>query len=166
MHLWWNRSPIAASTALLYAALTDTAEDAPAHTAQQALLTGLAHGDAACLAQAHEQLKKQDAPCVVDSFSGFGGLALAAEQLGLQTEASDLNSVAALLTKAAAEIPARFAHIPPVSRGAAFDQPALAEDIRYYGNWMLRQAEITGANLYPKVNGSKPFAWLWVRTVE
>ena len=47
MHLWWNRSPIAASTALLYAALTDTAEDAPAHTAQQALLTGLAHGDAA-----------------------------------------------------------------------------------------------------------------------
>lgn len=31
---------------------------------------------------------------------------------------------------------------------------------------MLRQAEIVGANLYPKVNGSKPFAWLWVRTVE
>lgn len=84
----------------------------------------------------------------MDSFSGFGGLALAAEQLGLQTEASDLNSVAALLTKAAAEIPARFAHIPPVSRGAAFDQPTLAEDIRYYGNWMLRQAEIVGANLY------------------
>lgn len=105
MHLWWNRSPIAASTALLYAALTDTAEDAPAHTAQQALLMGLAHGDAACVAQAHEQLKKQDAPCVVDSFSGFGGLVLAAQQMGLQTEASDLNSVAALLTKAAAEIP-------------------------------------------------------------
>lgn len=166
MHLWWNRSPIAASTALLYAALTDTAEDAPAHTAQQALLTGLAHGDTACLAQAQEQFANQDMPRVVDNFSGFGGLALAAEQLGLQTEASDLNSVAALLTKAAAEIPARVAHIPPVSRGAAFDQPALAEDIRYYGNWMLRQAEIVGANLYPKVNGSKPFAWLWVRTVE
>ena len=78
MHLWWNRSPIAASTALLYAALTDTAEDAPAHTAQQALLTGLAHGDTACLAQA--QLATQEAPCVVDSFSGFGGLVLAAEQ--------------------------------------------------------------------------------------
>ena len=87
MHLWWNRSPIAASTALLYAALTDTAEDAPVHTAQQTLLTGLAHGDAACLAQAQEQLATQDAPCVVDSFSGFGGLVLAAEQLGLQTEA-------------------------------------------------------------------------------
>lgn len=146
--------------------LTDTAEDASVAHRPTNPVDRLAHGDAACLAQAHEQLKKQDAPCVVDSFSGFGGLVLAAEQLGLQTEAGDLNSVAALLTKAAAEIPARFAHIPPVSRGASFDQPALAEDIRYYGNWMLRQAEIVSANLYPNVNGSEPFAWLWVRTVE
>ena len=55
---------------------------------------------------------------VVDPLSGFGGLTLAAEKLGLPIVAGDLNSVAVVLTKAAVEIPSRFANRSAVSADA------------------------------------------------
>lgn len=166
LHLWWNRSPIAASTALLYAALTDAAEADPERKVQLQVLNGLARNDPACLAQAQQELNRQQTPLVADSFSGFGGLPLAAEQLGLQADASDLNAVAVLLTKAAAEIPSRFAGLPPVSRSAAPGTNGLAADIRHYGSWMLQKAQEKLAHLYPPEHDTQPYAWLWVRTVE
>ena len=90
MHLWWNRSPIDSSKEILTSALASD-QDA---TSEDFNVT------------------------IVDPFSGFGGLALAAAETGASVIAGDLNSVAAVLTKAAAEIPARFADKPAVSANA------------------------------------------------
>ncbi len=42
----------------------------------------------------------------------------------------------------------------------------LAEDVRYYGQWMRERAEARIGHLYPKgPNGETVIAWLWARTV-
>jgi len=138
----------------------------------------------------------EHAPPFHDPFAGGGALPLEAQRLGLISHASDLNPVAVMINKAMIEIPPRFAGRPPVNpayqrkskhekaaqtwRGAA----GLAEDVRYYGQWMRDEAEKRIGHLYPKVEVTaamakgrpdlEPYvgkkltviAWLWARTVE
>ena len=104
---------------------------------------------------------------------GGGVGPLAAQQLGLPVYGGDLNPVAVLITKGMVEIPPRFAGRPPVNprsraesglktwRGAQ----GLAEDIRYYGEWMRERAWERIGHLYPQVDGKTVIAWLWARTV-
>lgn len=121
-------------------------------------------------------------PPVYDPFCGGGSIPLEAQRLGLEAHASDLNPVPVLINKALIEIPPKFAGKPPVNlesrkklsasgswKGAA----GLAEDIRYYGQWMRDEAERRIGHLYPKVKLPKEngdgeatvIAWLWARTV-
>ena len=72
------------------------------------------------------------------------------------------------------EIPSRFAGLPPVNpisraesglktwRGAQ----GLAEDIRYYGEWIRDRAWERIGHLYPQVDEKTVIAWLWARTVR
>jgi len=122
-------------------------------------------------------------PPVLDPFAGGGSIPLEAQRLGLEAYASDLNPVAVLINKALIEIPPKFAGQPPVNprsrqqmmfdtewRGAA----GLAEDVRYYGEWMRNEAEKRIGHLYPKVELPEAYgggeatviAWLWARTVK
>ena len=129
-----------------------------------------------------------------DPFAGGGALPLEAQRLGLSVHASDLNPVAVLISKAMIEIPPRFVHQPPVNPDATGNptvvarEPSraqgLAEDTRYYGNWIRDEAERRIGNLYPKVEITpqivrerpdlEPYArrkltvvaWLWARTVK
>lgn len=124
----------------------------------------------------------KNAPPVYDPFCGGGSIPLEAQRLGLEAHASDLNPVPVLINKALIEIPPKFAGKPPVNpesrkkfgntgtwKGAA----GLAEDIRYYGQWMRDEAEKRIGHLYPKVKLPKEhgggegtvIAWLWARTV-
>ena len=135
----------------------------------------------------------QKLPAFHDPFAGGGAIPLEAQRLGLEAHASDLNPVAVLINKAMIEIPPRFAGRPPVNteararksvagrewRGAA----GLAEDVRYYGNWMRDEAEKRIGHLYPKLRITPEMvaerldlkryegreltviAWLWARTV-
>jgi len=135
------------------------------------------------------------APPVLDPFCGGGSIPLEAQRLGLRVYASDLNPVPVLITKALIEIPPKFAGRPPVNpewRKKKADQKAmtawegakgLAEDVRYYGQWMRDEAEKRIGHLYPKVKVTKEMAeerpdlkeyvgeeltaiaWLWARTV-
>lgn len=130
---------------------------------------------------------------IYDPFAGGGSIPLEAQRLGLKAIASDLNPVAVLINKALIELPHKFANRPPVNpdadpigmltgksigrgknrkpeiiawRGAA----GLADDIRYYGNWMRQQAFNRIGSLYPKAklpDGGEAtvIAWLWARTV-
>lgn len=120
----------------------------------------------------------EHAPPVYDPFCGGGSIPLEAQRLGLRAFGSDLNPVPVLISKALVEIPFRFAGLPPVRPGSGrtgLDQPwrgaqGLAEDVRYYGRWMRKQAEARIGHLYPKVtlaNGKSAtvIAWLWARTV-
>jgi putative DNA methylase len=101
--------------------------------------------------------------------------------LGLRAYGSDLNPVAALISKALVEIPPKFAGLPPVnpeSRAKIAADPrwqgkgaqGLAKDVRYYGRWMRDEAFKRIGHLYPQAtlpDGSKAtvIAWLWARTV-
>ena len=135
------------------------------------------------------------APPVLDPFCGGGSIPLEAQRLGLRPYASDLNPVPVLITKALIEIPPKFAGRPPVNpewqskseaeKAATVWQGAhgLAEDVRYYGQWMRDEAEKRIGHLYPKVKISDEMtkdrpdlkeyvgqdltviAWLWARTV-
>ncbi len=122
------------------------------------------------------------APPVYDPFSGGGSIPLEAQRLGLRAYGSDLNPVAVLIGKALVEIPPKFAGQPPVnpkSRAEAANgqlrawkgAQGLAEDVRYYGQWMRNEAEKRIGHLYPKAilpDGSQAtvIAWLWARTVR
>lgn len=116
------------------------------------------------------------APPVYDPFCGGGSIPLEAQRLGLRAYGSDLNPVAVLISKVLVEIPPKFAGRPPVHpghdrykryRGAQ----GMAEDVRFYGQWMRNEAERRIGHLYPKArlpDGSEAavIAWLWARTVR
>ena len=138
-------------------------------------------------------------PAFHDPFAGGGALPLEAQRLGLEAHASDLNPVAVLINKAMIEIPPKFAGRPPVNpearpggssaKAALIERgwtgaQGLAEDVRYYGQWMRDEAERRIGHLYPPVEvtgemvrerpdleqyeGRKltVIAWLWARTVK
>lgn len=169
LHLWWNRSPIVSSVALLYAALVDEDQDTEKRSDQTDLLKKLAKNESAAFEQAKDVLKNLKLPFIWDGFSGFGGLSLACEKLNLQACAGDLNTVATLLTKAVVEFPPRFTankSVHPDSDGTKTGTAALADDILYYGQWMEKKVQEKIGEIYPAIQGSVPSAWLWVRTVE
>jgi putative DNA methylase len=122
------------------------------------------------------------APPVYDPFCGGGSIPLEAQRLGLRAYGSDINPVAVLISKALVEIPPKFAGRPPVNpkaqaelkRGGIWNDrgaQGLAEDVRYYGQWIRDQAEKRIGQLYPKINlpdssRATVIAWLWARTVR
>jgi putative DNA methylase len=144
--------------------------------------------------QAKELFDRKKLPAFHDPFAGGGALPLEAQRLGLESYASDLNPVAVLINKAMIEIPPKFAGRPPVNPEARKEKSliarewkgaqGLAEDVRYYGQWMRGEAEKRIGHLYPKVeitaemakarSDLKPYvgrkltviAWLWARTVK
>jgi len=144
--------------------------------------------------RARELFDRHKLPAFHDPFAGGGSLPLEAQRLGLEAYASDLNPVAVLINKAMIEIPPKFANRPPVrpvtngkqieARDAWQGAQGLAEDVRYYGQWMRDEAEKRIGHLYSKVKITaemaaerpdlKPYvgrsltviAWLWARTVK
>lgn len=87
-----------------------------------------------------------------------------------------------MINKAMIEIPPRFAGMAPVNPEARAKKPSqvwsraqgLAEDVRYYGEWMQQEAFRRIGHLYPKVKLSREqgggeatvIAWIWARTVK
>ena len=144
--------------------------------------------------RARELFDRRKLPAFHDPFAGGGTLPLEAQRLGLESYASDLNPVAVLINKAMIEIPPKFAGKPPVNAAARSKRDliarewrgaqGIAEDVRYYGQWMQDEAERRIGHIYPKVEitteiaKERPdldsllgkhipvLAWLWVRTVK
>jgi putative DNA methylase len=199
LHLWWARRPLAACRAVLFAQLVDDPsshpEQFPTVEAQERerqrlfrIIEDLVKWENSTneqvLERARAEIRKScggSPPPVLDPFCGGGSIPLEAQRLGLEAHARDLNPVAVLITKALIEIPPKFAGRPPVHplqdqrlvetewHGAR----GLAEDVRYYGQWMCDEAAKRIGHLYPKVKLSKEhgggeatvIAWLWARTV-
>lgn len=111
--------------------------------------------------QAAELFNPERLPAFHDPFAGGGALPLEAQRLGLEAYASDLNPVAVLINKAMIEIPPKFAARAPVNSEARTKKDlvgrewkgaqGLAEDVRYYGQWMRDEAQKRIGNLYPTV---------------
>ena len=117
-------------------------------------------------------------PPVYDPFSGGGSIPLEAQRLGLPAYGSDLNPVAVMIGKAMIEIPPKFKDKEPIHPGAKERQfyrnaDGLAEDVKYYGEWMRETARDRIGHLYPQIDLPKEHgggkatvvAWIWARTV-
>jgi len=196
LHLWWARRPLAACRAVLFAQLVDDPssdpEKFPTHEAQEderkrlfGIIEELVKWENSTndevLKRARAEIRKScggELPPVYDPFSGGGSIPLEAQRLGLPAYGSDLNPVAVMIGKAMIEIPPKFKDKKPVHPGAKDRQfyrhaEGLAEDIKFYGQWMREKAWERIGHLYPQVNlpsehgGGKAtvIAWIWARTV-
>ncbi len=198
LHLWWARRPLAACRAVLFASLVDDPSSIPEQFPTEAdqdkerqrlfrlierLVLWENSNNRAVLDEAHAEIMKStggNPPPIYDPFCGGGSIPLEAQRLGLEARGSDLNPVAVLITKALIEIPPKFAGQPPVNpaakaklsgKGMWTGARGLADDVRYYGQWMRDRAFERIGHLYPKVALPKGgeatvIAWLWARTVQ
>jgi putative DNA methylase len=198
LHLWWARRPLAACRAVLFASLVDdpssNLDEFPTEEDQERerqRLFGIIErlvpweniNNQAVLNEAKAEILKStggNPPAIYDPFCGGGSIPLEAQRLGLEAHGSDLNPVAVLITKALIEIPPKFANrapINPEARKKGLKDSAypgargLAEDVRYYGEWMRKKAQERIGHLYPPVklpDGTEAtvIAWIWARTVK
>ena len=202
LHLWWARRPLAAARAVIWASLVDDPSSHPElfpteeeqNRERQRLFKILEDlvvwensNNEAVLNLAKAEIMKStnnNPPALLDPFAGGGAIPLEAQRLGLEAHAHDLNPVAVMINKAMIEIPPRFANRPPVNPEARkrldFDETnwkgaaGLAEDVRYYGEWMKQEAFKRIGHLYPKVKvpaeqgggEATVIAWIWARTVK
>ena len=198
LHLWWARRPLAAARAVIWASLVDDPSSLPdqfpteeaQNTERERLFDILSElvkwensNNETVLNAAKAEIMKStngNSPPLLDPFAGGGAIPLEAQRLGLEAHASDLNPVAVMINKAMIEIPPKFAGQPPVNpeskkaktpvsgwKGAQ----GLAEDVRYYGEWMKQKAFEKIGHLYPKVKDEHGkehtvIAWIWARTVK
>lgn len=128
LHLWWSRKPLATCRAILFASLVD---DPSAHPEQfptqelqdterqrlfqiiERLVEWENTNNEQVLSAARAEIMRStnyNPPQVFDPFCGGGSIPLEAQRLGLDAFGSDLNPVAALITKALIEIPPMFAN--------------------------------------------------------
>lgn len=123
-------------------------------------------------------------PDMLDPFSGGGSIPLEAARLGFVAHAADLNPVAVLLNKCNLELVPRWLGQKPInpnmrgdmiksqiSRSGAW---GLAEDVRYYGDVIRKQAMEKIGHLYPQITLPKEYgekkanviAWRWAKTIQ
>ena len=196
LHLYWARRPLATCRAVLFAQLVD---DPSAHPdkfpteADQAaererlfrimeeLVIWENSTNEEVLKKAHAEILKScngELPPIYDPFSGGGSIPLEAQRLGLPAYGSDLNPVAVIIGKAMFEIPPLFKDMQPVHPGGPEkmqynNAEGLAEDVKYYGEWMREKAFERIGHLYPDVDLPAEYgggtatviAWIWARTV-
>ncbi|MDB4017579.1 DUF1156 domain-containing protein [Amylibacter sp.] len=196
LHLWWARRPLATCRAVLFAQLVDdpssNTDKFPTEEAvevERERLFGIIEElvkwenstNEELLEKAHAEILKScdgELPSIYDPFSGGGSIPLEAQRLGLPAYGSDLNPVAVILGKAMVEIPPKFKDFDPIHPGIknqSFYRNAegMAEDLRFYADWMRKKAMEKIGNLYPEVDlpqlygGGKAtvVAWIWARTV-
>lgn len=187
LHLWWARRPLAACRAVLLALLwPDPCDKACPETFKQksrellpavagavgpddddlrkSLLKFIANfsnwdlsADPGYISVARELVREacgDEAPLLVDPFAGGGAIPLEALRIGCDAFASDLNPVACLILKVLLE------DIPRCGL-------ELADEVRRAGDGIRQGAYRELAYMYPDdLDGSKPIAYLWARTVR
>jgi hypothetical protein len=198
LHLWWSRKPTSTARAVIWASLVDDPsahpEQFPTEKAQEKerrrlfrileeLVKWENSNDKRVLDAAKAEILTStdgNPPPLLDPFAGGGTIPLEAQRLGLEAHAHDLNPVAVMINKAMIEIPPKFAGQPPVNPEAQRNKlteddwsgtRGLAEDVRYYGEWMRAKAFEKIGHIYPKVKDADGkehtvIAWLWARTVK
>lgn len=199
LHLWWSRKPTATARAVIFASLVDDPsslpEQFPTEEKQikerqrlfkiiERLVTWENANKQDVISEAKTEIMKStngNPPALLDPFAGGGSIPLEAQRLGLVAYANDLNPVAVMINKAMIEIPPKFSGMSPVNPESSselvsewFGAAGLAEDVRYYGEWVKSEALKRIGHLYPKVKvplaqgggEATVIAWLWYRTVK
>jgi putative DNA methylase len=138
-------------------------------------------------------------PKVLDMFAGGGAIPLEALRLGCEAYALDLNPVAHIIELCTLVYPQKHGKPDPTARGMTGLKNArgettwggLAEEVRYWGNWVLQKVKAEIGDLYPPIPDPEagateslhqadmwqaretvptgclvPVAYLWTRTVR
>ena len=202
IHQWWARLPLPSARAVLFSSVVDDPsshpEKFPTEEAQAAererllsivrdLMQKKLHDKPEVYARARAEMLAHTGgklPDMLDPFSGGGSIPLEAARLGFVAHAADLNPVAVLLNKCNLELVPRWLGQKPINpkmRGDALKKQinhsgawGLAEDVRYYGDVIRKQALEKIGNLYPKVTlpreqggrEANVIAWMWARTIK
>lgn len=197
VHLWWSRRSMTVARSVIFASCVDDPAEHPelfpskeAQKKERIRLLRLTEAlskienttNEILLAEARKEIlryAKEPFPAVFDPFAGGGGIPVEAQRLGFQTESSDINPVAVMITKLVTDIPSRFADNEPVHPHLNAEQKSsfhgalgYANDVKYYGEWMLAEAKKRIGHLFPDVkspvsgNKLKVSTWIWARTVK
>lgn len=194
MHPYFARRPLTASRAMTLAALVNAPENDEDRKALEKLLVELSSDEwpdkPELLEKARELIRKAHggkAPRVLDPFAGGGSMSLEAMRLGCEATALDLNPVAYLALMASlvypqkfkngsangqihtvlsdAETPSKAQTLPGMDDGKQAT-PKLVEDVRYWAEWVMAQAEAEIGECYPKdPDGAVHTAYLWAKTI-
>jgi putative DNA methylase len=136
-------------------------------------------------------------PKVLDMFAGGGAIPLEALRLGCEAYALDLNPVAHIIELCTLVYPQKYGKPDPNVRGMTGSKNdkgettwgGLAEEVRYWGNWVLKKVKAEIGDLYPLIPDPEakkgegyvqskigdddvppgylvPVAYLWTRTVR
>jgi putative DNA methylase len=196
LHLWWARRPLATCRAVLFAQLVDDPsshpDKFPTNEEQEIerqrlfkiiedLVIWENSTNEEVLKRAHVEIRKScegKLPPIYDPFSGGCSIPHEAQRLGLPAYGSDLNPVAVMIGKAMIEIPPKFIDMKPVHPGGPEklhykNAEGLAEDVKYYSEWIRKRAFQQIGHFYPQVELTKEngggkatvIAWIWSRTV-
>lgn len=193
LHKWFAPMPLPAWRALLFAALIDDPEDDNQRVYLLDLIKRLvANGadlpDEKDLREARSVLKKQypsGIPAVMDPFCGGGSTLVEAQRLGLESEASDLNPVPALISRVLTVLLPSVSGASPLhpggsselgpdasSDGALFQSTqetsalgGVAADVEYFAAKILTTARDRLGPAFESDQSGRPVAWLWARTV-
>lgn len=197
VHIWWSRRSMAAARSVLFASLVDdpaghpelfpTEED---QSNERTRLLQMVEELSVVENASNEQLFKKAKdeiiryadgvlPAVFDPFVGGGTIPVEAQRLGLNAISADLNAVAATITTVISDIPSKFANMSPVHPQESLmldlrftGAQGIAEDIRYYGEWMQEEAFKRIGHLYPTITNPEDgkdlnvSAWIWARTIK
>ncbi|MED5801675.1 DUF1156 domain-containing protein [Gordonia sp. Z-3] len=186
LHQWWSRKPVTAARAMLIAQLIDDpSSDPDAFPTEEAvraererlhaLIERAVDWDEVVRPSTDfvsELRAMLPDVTVIDPFVGGGTLALAAAQLGVNSESSDLNPVAVALSRALVDVPSRFLNREPVNPGEEgahltrrLGTAGIVADIEAYGQWMLLEARNRLGKHYPSIEGRTVLAWVWARQI-
>jgi len=216
LHLWWARRPLVACRAAVYASLVPADQHAPKNGPENKRVS-LGRANAAkflkelCLypgnpqrieeakqniLKAHfERTGKKEPPKVLDCFAGGGAIPLESLRLGCEAYALELNPVAHLIELCTLVYPQKYGKPDPNFVGCEKGKWAgLAEEVEYWGKWVLEKVKTEIGDLYPPIPDPKasskrldgkaylpkmdpgdaltvpvgyltPVAYLWTRTV-
>jgi putative DNA methylase len=98
-------------------------------------------------------------PKVLDMFAGGGAIPLEALRLGCEAYALELNPVAHIIELCTLVYPQKYGKADPSARGMTGAKSlqgettwgGLAEEVRYWGNWVLQTVKAEIGDLYPPI---------------
>jgi putative DNA methylase len=86
-------------------------------------------------------------------FAGGGAIPLEALRLGCEAYALELNPVAYIIELCTLVYPQKYGKPIPNTKGSAEDGTwaGLAEEVRYWGDWVLKKVKAEIGDLYPLI---------------
>lgn len=176
LHVWWARKPLGSSRATAYASLISSVDSSTEKEQIREFIIEYSKwkntfNQRMRVRAQNDILSNNDGkrPRILDPFAGGGSIPLEALRLGCEVYSSDINPVAVILQKCMMEYPQKYGHPREASRDnldISASNP-LAEDVKYWANWIKEQAMRQLAPVYQSLrDGEDVVAYYWARYIK